>query len=161
MPTITRCRIASDIDYLSKLQLGEVSSRLKEHYPKLAIEMVLPGGGKAGANATIVPNSPERVALLMKQLLDDEFDALVLNATNLPARLPTGLTIGAITERLTPYDVLVSATDCLLDELPENAAIAANDVRRQAQLLYFRPDLKMVRTKGSVDSVIQKVKVAS
>ena len=94
----------------------------------------------------------------MNDLLDEKFEALVLNASHLPAKLPNGLTFGAITSRLIPYDVLISSMDCLLDELPENASLVANNERREAQLLYYRPDLKMVRTRGSVDSVIQKVK---
>lgn len=157
MPTITRCRIASDVDQLSRLQLEEVSRELKKHFPKLAVEPVAFEPG-ASLSSSEVPNSPVRVRRLMQQLLGEKFDALVLTATHVPAKLPTGLTIGAITQRLTPYDVLITSHDCLLDELPENAAVAANDIRREAQLLYYRPDLKMVRTKGSVDSIIQKVK---
>lgn len=157
MPTITRCRIASDVDFLSRVQLEEVSRDLKKHCPRLDIETVAPGNETAADNNR-PPNSPIRVAHLMNELLQGKCDALVLNATHLPARLPTGLTFGAITNRLIPYDVLISSSDCLLDELPENASVIANDERREAQLLYYRPDLKMVRTRGSVDSVIQKVK---
>jgi len=154
VPTITRCRIASDVDHLSKVQLEDVSSELKKHHPKLHIECN--SFDTTDVDQNEAPNSPLRVARLMKKLLDEEFDALVLNATKLPARLPNGLTMGAITNRLTPYDVLISC-DCLLDELPESAKIVANDERREAQLLYYRPDLKMVRSRGSIDSLIQKV----
>ena len=157
MPTITRCRIASDVDFLSRVQLEEVSRALKKQCPKLDVESVEPAEETAPGNNR-PPNSPIRVARLMSDLLDEKFEALVLNATHLPARLPSGLTFGAITSRLIPYDVLISSMDCLLDELPENASLVANDERREAQLLYYRPDLKMVRTRGSVDSVIQKVK---
>ncbi len=158
MTTMTRCRIASDIDYLSKLELEEVSRQLKECSPKLALEEISVDESTANAAGDHVPNSPERVAGLMTGLLEGEFDALVLNAAYLPSRLPTGLTIGAIADRLTPFDVLISSLDCLLDELPKNATIVANDLRREAQLLYYRSDLKMVRTKGSIDSIIQKIK---
>jgi hydroxymethylbilane synthase len=156
--TITRCRIASDVDYLSKVQLEEVSLTLKHHHPKLAVELIANEDENALTNNDHLPNSPTRIAFLMNQLLSAKFDALVLNAAHLPARLPDGLTIGAITSRLTPYDVLISSVDCILDELPESATVIANDVRREAQLLYYRSDLKMVRSKGSVDSIIQKVK---
>lgn len=158
MPTITRCRIASDVDHLSKIQLEEVSQALKKHHPKLEVESVYADEavGKSASGEDDAPDSPVRVAKLMSSLLDEAYDALVLNATHLPARLPTGLTIGAITGRLTPYDVMVSR-DHLLDELPDNASLIANGEGREAQLLYYRPDLKIVRTKGSVDSLIQKV----
>ena len=157
MTTMTRCRIASDADYLSKVQVDEVSLELKGHYPKLEIEHVVSGEDSVH-DGNRQPDSPARVARLMRQLLNEEFDALVLNATYLPFKLPAGLTLGAITNRLTPYDVLISSFDCILDELPESSSLAANDIRREAQLLYYRPDLKMVRSKGSVDSIIQKVK---
>lgn len=156
MPTTMRCRIASDVDHLSKVQREEVSHDLRKHFPKLGIESV-PLDHEVELSSTYTPNSPIRVAHLMNQLLNERFDALVLGATHLPARLPSGLTIGAITRRLTPYDVLISAVDCILDELPENATLVANDVRREAQLLYYRPDLRMVRARGSIDSIIQKI----
>jgi len=156
--TMTRCRIASDTDYLSKLELEEVTRQLKELSVKLAIEQIFVDDGKPGVDGAGGPNSPARVARLMKGLLEGEVDALVVNAAYLPSRLSAGLTIGAITDRLTPYDVLISMNECLLDELPEHASLAAADIRREAQLLYYRSDLKIAKMKGSVDSVIQKVK---
>ena len=155
---MTRCRIASDTDYLSKLELEEVTRQLKELSVKLAIEQIFVDDGKPGVDGAGAPNSPARVARLMKGLLEGEVDALVVNAAYLPSRLSAGLTIGAITDRLTPYDVLISMNECLLDELPEHASLAAADIRREAQLLYYRSDLKIAKMKGSVDSVIQKVK---
>lgn len=160
MTTITRCRLASDVDYLSRLELEAVSEQLKECSPKLAIEHVSREADPSSTDGDQAPNSPARVAQLMNGLMQDKFDALVLNAAYLPSKLPAGLTIGAISQRLTPYDVLISSDDRLLDELPENATIVANGVRREAQLLYYRPDLKMVRTQGSIDSIIQKIRNA-
>ncbi len=157
---MTRCRLASDVDYLSKLELEAVSEQLKECSPKLSIEHVGPQEDQSSGEIDGTPNSPGRVAQLMSGLVQDKFDALVLNAAYLPSKLPSGLTIGAISQRLTPYDVLISSDDCLLDELPENATVVANDIRREAQLLYYRPDLKMVKSQGSVDSIIQKIKNA-
>lgn len=154
MTTITRCRIASDVDQLSRLQLEEVSRELKHHHPKLTVELVAAEVDHSQNGSS--PNSPARVAFLMNQLLEGDFDALVLNAIQLSARLPSGLTIGAITNRLTPYDVLISA-DCLLDELDQNATLIANDIRIESQLLFYRPDLTTTRSKGSVDALIQKV----
>ncbi|MEJ2720521.1 MAG: hypothetical protein P8181_05200 [bacterium] len=152
--------MASDVDYLSRLELEAVSEQLKECSPKLAIEHVGRDTDPPSADGDEAPNSPGRVAQLMSGLMQDRFDALVLNAAYLPSKLPAGITIGAISQRLTPYDVLISADDRLLDELPENATVVANGIRREAQLIYYRPDLKMVRAQGSIDSIIQKIKNA-
>ena len=64
MPTITRCRIASDVDFLSRVQLEEVSRDLKKHCPRLDIETVAPRNETAADNNR-PPNSPIRVAHLM------------------------------------------------------------------------------------------------
>jgi hydroxymethylbilane synthase len=94
----------------------------------------------------------------MNSLLENESDALVLDAAVMPSRLSAGLTIGAITRRFTPCDALVCNDETILDELEDNAVLVANGARREAQMLYYRPDLKIVHTKGSLDSLLQKVK---
>lgn len=158
MPTKTTCRIGSDVDHLSRIQHEEVLRLLGNYAAKNAIEFVFPDESKALKNSRAQPNSPARIALLMNALLEGECDALVIDAVHLPARIPSGLTIGAITSRLTPYDALISSEECILDELPDNAVLAANSLRREAQMLYYRSDLKIVRAPGSVDSLIQKVR---
>jgi hydroxymethylbilane synthase len=47
--------------------------------------------------------------------------------------------------------------DCLLDELDDDATVIANDVRAASQLRFYRPDLHLIRSPGSLDSIIQKV----
>jgi len=94
-------------------------------------------------------------------LVESEYDALVLDAAAMPPRLPSGIVIGAITPRLTPCDAVICSDEIILDELAKNAVLAANGARREAQMMYYRPDLKIVHTTGSVDSLIQKVKGAN
>jgi len=156
--TKTTCRIASDVDLLSRVQLDEVVRGLGSYGARHAIDFVTPEESETLRLSHALPSSPERLALLMSRLLDGECDVLVLDAAMLPTRVPSGLTIGALTHRITPYDALVSNDDCILDELAENAALATCSLRREAQLRYYRPDLRIVRTQGSVDSLLQKVK---
>jgi hydroxymethylbilane synthase len=152
--------LCGDNDLLSRIQLDEVASQLHKQCPKAVIEIIHPDDSISATEPKSIPNSPARVALLMNKLLEGFCDALVLNASSLPVKMHEGLSIAAITYRLTPYDVLISDDERILDELPLNAKIAANEIRREAQMLYYRPDLKMVRTKGGVDALIQKVKSA-
>ena len=154
---VARCRIASDHDLLSRVQLDDVASQLKKRAHKLAVEKLTSPANLSPNGNKKIPGTAVRLARLMDALLKGECDALVLSAPSLPSRLPTGLTIGAITSRLTPYDVLLSSEERILDELPENATMAANEVRREAQLLYYRPDLKMVRTGPDIESIIEMV----
>jgi hydroxymethylbilane synthase len=156
--TKTTCRIASDVDQLSRVQLEEVIRGLEPHGSRHAIDFVTAADSEFLKASRALPASPERLALLLSHLIDGECDVLVLDAAGLPTRLPTGLTIGALTRRITPYDALISNNDCILDELPDNAMLATSSLRREAQLRYYRPDLKIVRTQGSIDSMLQKVK---
>jgi hydroxymethylbilane synthase len=153
-------RLCGDDDLLSRIQLDEIAALLRKHNPKAAIDIIHPEESASATEPKTTPNSPTRVALLMNLLLEDYCDALVLNASSLPVKMHEGLCIAALSNRLTPYDVLISDNECILDELPLNAKIAANEIRREAQMLYYRPDLKLVRTKGGVDALIQKVKSA-
>jgi hydroxymethylbilane synthase len=158
--TKIQCRIGSDSDHLSRLQLQEVVDALTKHCPKMVISTVEPGDDDVLSNIKGGPNSPSRIAYLLKNLIHMQYDVLVVNAAYVPPTLPAGVSIGAITDRLTPYDVIISKDDEIFDELPKEASVLANDVRRESQLLYYRPDLILVKSRGSVDSLIQKVKNA-
>jgi hydroxymethylbilane synthase len=139
------------------VQLEFVLSLLQDYGARHAIDFISPEDPSL-KDSRDEPNSPTRLATLMNGLLEGVCDALVLDAVNLPTRIPSGLTIGAITGRITPYDALMSNRERILDELPENAVVAANTPRREAQMLYYRPDLRVVRARGSLDSLIQKVR---
>jgi hydroxymethylbilane synthase len=156
--TKTTCRIASDVDQLSRVQLDEVIRGLETHGPKHGVDFVPASESEFLKASRALPASAERLALLLSRLVEGECEALVLDASVLPARLPSGLTIGALTRRITPVEALVSNDDFILDELADNAMLATSSLRREAQLRYYRPDLKIVRTQGSVDSMLQKVK---
>jgi hydroxymethylbilane synthase len=159
--TKTTCRIASDVDHLSRVQLAEVVRLLDTYGSKHAIDFVTSEEPQSLKVSRAAPSSPQRIALLMTSLLNGECDVLVLDATLLPTKMPAGLTIGALTTRITPYDALISNDDCILDELRENAMLVANSMRREAQLRYYRPDLKIVPMQGSMDAMLQKVRSAT
>ena len=160
MATKTQCRIGSDVDLLSRIQLQEVLRLLEESGPKSSVEFTAPPETTFLKESKAQPNTPSRVVLLMSGLVSGAYDALVLDATVAPTQPPVGLAISAITRRLTPYDALVCKDETILDELPERAVLAANGARREAQMRYYRPDLRIVQSRGSLDSLIQKVKGA-
>jgi hydroxymethylbilane synthase len=72
--------------------------------------------------------------------------------------LPSGLCLGAITEREDPRDVLISKNSILFSQLPKNACIGTSSLRRKAQLLHLRPDFKIVPLRGNVDTRLRKLK---
>ena len=90
-------------------------------------------------------------------LLSDEIDLAVHSMKDLPTELPEGLAVGAICEREYPGDVLVSPHGYTLDKLPEGAIIGTSSLRRTAQLLHHRPDLKIINIRGNLSTRLRKM----
>ena len=83
-------------------------------------------------------------------------DAAVHSLKDLPGTLPRRLTLAAITEREDPRDALVSRSGKGLFELPSGAVVATSSLRRRAQVLHARPDLRVTDIRGNVDTRLRK-----
>jgi hydroxymethylbilane synthase len=83
-------------------------------------------------------------------------DLAVHSAKDLPSRLTERLVIAAVIAREDPCDALVSRHGYTLDQLPHGATVATSSLRRQAQLLHRRPDLRIVSVRGNVDTRLRK-----
>lgn len=95
---------------------------------------------------------------LDEALLNGEIDLAVHSLKDVPTELPDGITLAAFTERHDPSDVLVSVGRHTLEDLPEGAVVATSSLRRRAQLLHRRPDLKIVAIRGNVDTRVRKMR---
>jgi hydroxymethylbilane synthase len=76
---------------------------------------------------------------------------------DLPTRLPDGLTIGAMLPRADPRDVLIALETTAISALPAEALIGTASLRRKAQLLALRPDLRIVVLRGNVQTRLRKL----
>ncbi len=95
---------------------------------------------------------------LDEALLSSEIDLAVHSLKDIPTDLPDGIAITAITERHDPSDALVSDERYSVDDLPEGAVVATSSLRRRAQLLHRRPDLRIAEIRGNVDTRIRKMR---
>ncbi len=93
---------------------------------------------------------------LSRALLDKKIDIAVHSLKDLPVDETPGLALGAIGERADARDVLVAASPCTLQTLPEGARVGTSSLRRSAQLLAARPDLTLLPIRGNVDTRIRK-----
>lgn len=89
-------------------------------------------------------------------LLDGSADIAVHSLKDLPTETPAGLRIAAITEREVVNDVLISSKWHAVADLPEGAVIATGSLRRTAQLLHLRPDLRIIDIRGNLNTRMQK-----
>ncbi|MCA1715419.1 MAG: hydroxymethylbilane synthase [Actinobacteria bacterium] len=95
---------------------------------------------------------------LDEALLAGEIDLAVHSAKDVPTEVPEGIVLAAITERHDPRDALVSDEGYDADGLPEGAVVATSSLRRRAQLLHRRPDLRTVEIRGNVDTRVRKMR---
>jgi hydroxymethylbilane synthase len=90
-------------------------------------------------------------------LLDGRVDLAVHSMKDMPAEIPAGLAVGAVPERETPADVLISRDGQPLTELAPASAIGTSSLRRGAQLRHARPDLRIVPLRGNLDTRLRKL----
>lgn len=89
-------------------------------------------------------------------LLDGEVDLAVHSAKDLPGEFPEGLELAGVPGREDPRDAFVGEA-ASLDQLPEGAVIGTSSLRRRAQLLALRPDLRIAELRGNVDTRLGKL----
>jgi len=95
---------------------------------------------------------------LDEALLSDEVDLAVHSLKDVPTELPEGIELLAFTERHDPMDALVSESRYDVDGLPQGAMVATSSLRRRAQLLHRRPDLRISEIRGNVDTRVRKLR---
>ena len=94
---------------------------------------------------------------LDEALLDGRIDAAVHSMKDLPTRLPDGIVLAAVPHREDPRDAFISHKAKTLRDLPQGAVVGTASLRRQAQALHLRPDLKVVVLRGSVETRLRKL----
>ncbi len=92
-------------------------------------------------------------------------DFAVHSLKDLETTLPPGIVLACTLQREDARDAMVLGPHCLVPDpadpfeaLPPGAVIGTNSMRRQAQLLHARPDLRMVLLRGNVGPRIEKVR---
>jgi hydroxymethylbilane synthase len=91
-----------------------------------------------------------------RALLAGEAEVGVHSAKDLPGRMAEELEIGAVPAREDPADVWIGAGSSLADA-PEGARVGTASLRRRAQLLAARPDLRVEELHGNVDTRLRKL----
>ena len=89
-------------------------------------------------------------------LIAGVIEAAVHSAKDLPSVMPDGVVIAACLPREDVRDALVSALADTIEGLPHGATFGAASLRRQAQALQLRPDLKPALLRGNVETRLSK-----
>lgn len=98
---------------------------------------------------------------VQKAVLDGRADIAVHSLKDLPTETAVGLSLAAVPERADTADALVlpKASNLAADmkALPPHARLGTGSLRRQAQLLYLRPDFQLLEVRGNVETRLRKL----
>jgi hydroxymethylbilane synthase len=90
-------------------------------------------------------------------LLAGGIDIAVHSMKDMPVLQPEGLVLDCYLPREDVRDAFVSPTCACLADLPKGAVVGSSSLRRRAQLLLRRPDLKVVEFRGNVQTRMRKL----
>ncbi|MBD9483069.1 hydroxymethylbilane synthase [Pseudomonas sp. PDM14] len=153
-------RIATRKSALALWQAEYVKARLEQAHPGLQVSlvpMVSRGDKLLDAPLAKIGGKGLFVKELETALLENEADIAVHSMKDVPMDFPAGLGLFCICEREDPRDAFVSNTYASLDELPSGSVVGTSSLRRQAQLLARRPDLKIQFLRGNVNTRLAKL----
>ena len=147
----------------SKLALWQadyIEKRLREEYPGLVVtqkRVTTKGDRILDVPLAKIGGKGLFTKELEEEMLSGGIDVAVHSLKDMPAKVPDGLVIAAVTKRLDPGDALVSNRFSSFAELPQGARVGTSSLRRRAQLLCARPDLEMIDLRGNVNTRLRKL----
>jgi hydroxymethylbilane synthase len=145
---------------LARWQAEWVRSRLLAAHPGLEVSLSIiktTGDKILDVPLANVGGKGLFVKEIEEALLAGTVDLAVHSMKDVPTVLPAPLHLAAIPPRETPYDALISRNNRPLAKLAAGATVGTSSLRRQAQLLAHRPDLKIVSVRGNLDTRLRKV----
>ncbi|HMS95097.1 MAG TPA: hydroxymethylbilane synthase [Tabrizicola sp.] len=90
-------------------------------------------------------------------LLDGSVDIAVHSMKDMPTVQPEGLVLDCYLPRADERDGFVSPRYASIDDLPLGAVVGTSSLRRRAQLVLRRPDLRLVEFRGNVQTRMRKL----
>lgn len=155
-----KIRVGSRESKLALVQSEWVVDEIRKKHPELEFEIV-PIKTKGDVLLDTRLDKIGGKGLFIKELeialLAQSIDIAVHSMKDMPAEIPEGLAISAVSRREDPRDVLVTADGRFFEELVEDAVIGTSSVRREVQLLEKRSDLRFKTLRGNVLTRLNKL----
>lgn len=148
---------------LALWQAQWVQSELHRQFPQLMIDLrVIKTTGDKNLDSPLSGIGEKGLFTreIEDALLDKRTDIAVHSLKDIPTQIPSGLSIGAITEREDVRDVFISHPKKEYRSfvaLPRAAAIATGSLRRKCQLLHRRPDVRIIDIRGNILTRFKKL----
>lgn len=151
---------------LALAQAYETRTRLMAAFdlPEAAFEIVViktTGDNRAMIDADRPLKEIGNKGLFTKEIeeamISGGIDIAVHSMKDMPVEQPAGLLLACYLPREDVRDAFVSPGVARLADLAQGAVVGTSSLRRRAQLLHFRPDLKLVEFRGNVQTRLKKL----
>lgn len=150
-----RIRIGTRGSRLALLQTRRVVEKMKAVVPNLKEELkVIKTSGDLRRTKI---SSGMFVNEINQAVLKGEIDIGIHSLKDLPTKLPRGLSLACVPERLTPNDAFISRDGADLHSLPKGSVLGTSSPRRRAEIAHLRPDLKFEDIRGNIETRIEKM----
>lgn len=149
---------------LALVQAESIKEQLSQQFPDRPFELQIiktTGDRILDAPLSKIGDKGLFTREIEQALLDGSIDLAVHSLKDLPTLLPQGLALGAVTRRLDHRDVFISRDGTAFDALPVAAVVATSSMRRRAQILARRPDLRIVDIRGNVNTRLARLESES
>jgi hydroxymethylbilane synthase len=153
-------RIGTRGSPLALAQAHEVCDRLLSVHDGLSVEIVIistTGDKVQDRRLSEIGGKGLFTKEIQEALLDGRIDMAAHSMKDVETWLPDQTTIAGVLERLDPRDAFLSPKAGMLDELPAGAVVGTSSLRRQAQILHRRPDLRVDTLRGNVQTRLRKL----
>ncbi len=159
-PPVSTLKVGTRGSPLALAQAHEVRDRLHALHAGIRAEIVVintTGDAVQDRRLSEVGGKGLFTKEIQEALLDGRIDLAVHSMKDVETWLPDGTAIAALLEREDPRDVFISGKAKSLDELAAGAVIGTSSLRRQAQILHRRPDLRVETLRGNVQTRLRKL----
>ena len=153
-------RIATRKSQLALWQAEHVAALLRDAHPGLSVHLVpmtTKGDRIQDRSLAAIGGKGLFIKELEVALEEGHADIAVHSMKDVPGDLPDDLVIDAVLARADPRDALLTAQAQRLEDLPHGARVGTSSLRRQAQLLAQRPDLRIEALRGNVDTRLRRL----
>src|SRR6185295_9230109 len=152
--------IATRRSRLALWQAEHIAARLRKLHQGLQVEL-LPLSTRGDELIDRRLDEAGGKGLFVKELenamADGRAQLAVHSMKDMPAELPPGFELAAITAREDPRDAFVSLKYKTFGEMPGGATVGTSSLRRQAQIVERHPALEVVLLRGNVETRLAKL----
>jgi hydroxymethylbilane synthase len=158
---MTPLRLGTRGSHLAMWQANHIAERLRPVIEPRPVEIVV-----IETHGDVIQDRPLAAMggfgvftkAIQDALLDGRVDVAVHSLKDLPTIPLPGLELAAVPPRGPTGDAFVSHKHSRFDDLPKGAIVGTSSLRRKAQLLNRRPDLKIVDLRGNVETRLRKLR---